>query len=83
MAKQHKLTIADAHLQVIVAALAEKPYRVAQPILQSISVQLQAAEKAEAQIVEKLPDDRPTIDHTGRVVEPEAPNGHDKKAPLI
>jgi hypothetical protein len=71
MAKQHKLTIADAHLQVIVAALAEKPYRVAQPILQSIMGQVQAAERAE-QPAEGF-----------NTPGPEAPNGHDKKAPLI
>jgi hypothetical protein len=71
MAKQHKLTIADAHLQVILRAIAKESWQVANPIIQSISVQLQAAERAE-----QPPEGYNTPG-------PEAPNGHDKKAPLI
>jgi hypothetical protein len=73
MAKQHKLTIADAHLQVIIAALAERPFRVAQPIIQSIDHQLRAAQ---------LPETPPAaIEAPADQVA--TPNGHTTKAPLI
>jgi hypothetical protein len=89
MAKQHKLTIADAHLQVIIAALAEKPYRVAQPILQSIMVQVQAAEKQPPEGFntpgpDPYANSQAAIDYEKRAKEIAAEtNGHDKKAPLI
>jgi hypothetical protein len=79
MSKQHRLTIADAHLQVILRGLAKEPWQVANPIITSISHQLQMAEKADAATREAGPD-RPTIDEKGGI---EIPNGHDKKAPLI
>jgi hypothetical protein len=82
MAKQHKLTIADAHLQTILRAVTKLSWAEANPIIQSISVQLQnaeAAEKAAAAGAEyqaksdaSVPDPAATVG-----------NGHDKKAPLI
>jgi hypothetical protein len=81
MAKQHKLTIADAHLQFILTKLTEAgPWRAVDPIVRSIMVQLEQAAATEKQqsegkyapgTQERAPD------------EVTAGNGHDKKAPLI
>jgi hypothetical protein len=82
MAKQHKLTIADAHLQTILRAIAKESWQVANPIIQSISNQLQQAEEREAAaIAEGM---APCAGSDGELVNPTpCGNGHDKKAPLI
>lgn len=43
----HTLKISDQHLQVIIELLSQAQFRVAQPIIHAIGLQLQSAEMAE------------------------------------
>ena len=45
MNKIYTIKIADAHLSVVIAALSERPFKVAQPIIASLGAQI-AAQRA-------------------------------------
>ena len=68
MAKIYTIKIADAHLSVVIAALSERPFKVAQPIIASIGAQIAAQQEA-------VLDPDPAAK---RAAEPESANGQAK-----
>jgi hypothetical protein len=81
MAKQHKLTIADVHLQFILTKLTEAgPWRAVDPIVRSIMQQLEQAAAAEKHAADNSPPASVIEAAKDQVA---TPNGHTTKAPLI